>query len=154
MKTRNFEFGDKVFDIRHGWGKVANKFSTSESSIHVLFNDGGRIISYTADGKHSYRDYSPSLSHTEYSIHSTKSEYPKIMEVSDDKVEWYKRVVFMEKKGRFVSWLNAETLEEAEYETMAYSWEHGREVQEHREISMQEIANKFGISVEEVRIKK
>ena len=40
--------------------------------------------------------------------------YPRVMLVSLDKEKWFKRVVFMEKRGVFLAWGKAETLEEAE----------------------------------------
>lgn len=76
------------------------------------------------------------------------------MEVSNCGMEWHKRVVFVEKRGWFIAWINAETFEEAEDEKSTFNWKYAREVQEPREISIQEIADKFGITVEEVRIKK
>ena len=153
MKTKKFKVGDKVFDIRYGWGMVVNDNFSSKYSIYVNFN----VVeshTYTKDGKDSIADINPTLSHTEYSIHSTQSKYPKVMEVSNYGMDWHKRVVFAEKGGRFIAWANAETFEEAEDEKDTYTWEHAREVQEPREISIQEIADKFGIPVEEVRIKK
>ena len=39
--------------------------------------------------------------------------YPRVMLVSDDKIDWKKRVVFMEKKEGFLAWKFVETLEEA-----------------------------------------
>lgn len=153
MKTKEFKVGDKVFDIRYGWGEVVDDGFTKDYPIHVTF-DEGRLDAYTKEGKYDRCQANPILSHTEYSIHSTQSEYPKVMEVSDNRIEWCKRVVFAEKKGRFIAWALAETFEKAEDEVCTHDWGYAREVQEHREISLQEIADKFGIPVEEVRIKK
>lgn len=157
MKTKEFKVGDKVYDIRYGWGKVVDGEVDVEYSdtypISVDYSNHSRRT-YTAEGMEHYTDSSPSLSHTEYSIHSTQSEYPKVMEVSNSGVEWRKRVVFTEKVGRFIAWAQAESFEEAEDEIGTYDWKYAREVQEPREISIQEIADKFGIPVEEVRIKK
>lgn len=153
MKTKEFKVGDKVFDIRYGWGKVVGDKAIGVYSIYVTF-DRERNNTYTKEGKEHYTDSSPSLSHTEYSIHSTQSEYPKVMEVSYSGFKWYKRVVLAKKGEMFIAWMNAETLEEAEDEKDVRTWYLAREVQEHREISIQEIADKFGIPVEEVRIKK
>lgn len=155
MKTKKKLFiGDKVFDIRYGWGRVINRIVEIPKTILYVLFDTDKLVLYTEDDKNFIEDYSPTLSHTEYSIHTTQSKYPKIMEVSDCGKKWLKRVVFMEKGGRFIAWSGAETFEEAEDVTSPYDWEYAREVQEPREISIQEIANKFGIPVEELRIKE
>lgn len=153
MKTKEFKVGDKVYDIRYGWGIVEDDKFSECYSIYVTF-DIERNNTYTKEGKYEIDDINPTLSHTEYSIHSTQSEYPKVMEVSNCGMEWHKRVVFTEKVGRFIAWTQAESFEEAEDEACTHDWKYAREVQEPREISIQEIADKFGISVEEVRIKK
>lgn len=150
MKTKEFKVGDKVYDIRYGWGKVEDNEFAIGYPIYATF-DEGRSVVYTKEGKYEIDDINPILSHTEY---STQSEYPKVMEVSDCGMEWRKRVVFTEKVGKFIAWTRAETFEEAEDEKVTHDWKYAREVQEHREISMQEIADKFGIPVAEVRIKK
>lgn len=151
MKTKEFKVGDKVFDIRHGWGVVVDDEFAEDYSIYAFFDEGEQIDTYTKEGKYDINNINPILSHTEY---STQSEYPKVMEVSIDGMEWHKRVVFAEKGGMFIAWAHAETFEEAEEQTDTYAWKYAREVQEPREISIQEIADKFGIPVEEVRIKK
>lgn len=153
MKTKEFKVDDEVFDPRYGWGRVLLDDFTDDYMnypIHVIFHKG-KSRAYTKDGKDNKADINPILSHTEY---PTQSEYPKVMEVSDCGMEWYKRVVFAEKNGKFIAWLNAKNFKEAKYETSTHVWDYAREIQEPREISLQEIADKFGIPVEEVRIKK
>lgn len=80
--------------------------------------------------------------------------YPRVMEVSSDKVFWKKRVVFMEKNGKFIAWTTAETLEDAEKIERAYCWEYAREIEEVQplELTLTEIAEKYGVS--EVKIKQ
>lgn len=151
MKTKEFKVGDKVFDLRYGWGVVESIIYDDSYPIKVSYMYGKIFTSYEIDGKDLTRSINPILSHTEY---SAQSKYPKVMEVSPNGRVWFKRVVFAEKMGRFIAWSNAETFEEAEDEISTCAWYHVREVQEPREISIQEIADKFGIPVEEVRIKK
>src|SRR5690554_1279010 len=61
----------------------------------------------------------------------TLPEYPKVMEVSDneDFRESLKRVVFMEKKDRFLAWDGATTLEEAEDSIEVIPWLYARDIQ-------------------------
>ena len=68
-------------------------------------------------------------------------EYPKVMMVSNDANLWYKRVVFMEKNGKYIAWHDAKTLEDAEKVLDTYIWSYAKEVEEETtEITIEEIA--------------
>ena len=84
------------------------------------------------------------------------NEYPKVMEVSEDGDSWFKRVVFMEKNGMFLAWNAAESIEEAEHEVYTCSWEFAREIQPATtlELTIDQIAEKFNVSPEQIKIKK
>lgn len=62
--------------------------------------------------------------------------YPRVMLVSANKVEWRKRVVLMEKNGRYLAWNNAETMEEAEIEIDLSAWDYAKEVEEPKEFTI------------------
>ena len=79
--------------------------------------------------------------------------YPRVMLVSDDKITWGKRVVFMEKCGGFLAWGFAETLEEAETKTSTTFWKYAKEI-EPIQVTLEEIAKWKGISKEQIIIKK
>ena len=55
--------------------------------------------------------------------------FPRVMLVSEDGDAWCKRVVFMHKCDRFISWINAETLEESESIYKTTSWRYAKEVE-------------------------
>lgn len=57
-----------------------------------------------------------------------ENKYPKVMEVSHNNRDWHQRVVFMEKNGKFLAWLDAESIEEAEKETLNTTWNYAREI--------------------------
>lgn len=81
------------------------------------------------------------------------------MEVShyESYSEYYKRVVFMEKNGRYISWYGAESLEESEKVTSTSDWKYAREISpkvEEIELTLDEIAEKFNIPVNKLKIKK
>ena len=78
--------------------------------------------------------------------------YPRVMEVSVDNENWFKRVVFMEKNNSFLSWWDAETLEDAEKEMDIECWKYAREIEQPLELTLSEIAEKYGVS--EVKIKQ
>ena len=51
------------------------------------------------------------------------------MLVSYDGEAWYKRVVFMKRCNRYLSWLKAETIEESEGFYEATAWRYAKEVE-------------------------
>ncbi len=86
-----------------------------------------------------------------------KSQYPKVMWVSGDKNfnNKAKRVVFMEKNGKYIAWRGAETLLESEKEHNTTSWQFAKDIEpETVELTMNEIAEKFGVDVKSLKIKK
>ena len=78
--------------------------------------------------------------------------YPRVMLVSGDKINWQKRVVFMEKCGMFLAWGKAETLEEAENITVPVPWKYAREI-EPIEVTLEDIAKWKGVNKEQIIIK-
>ena len=53
------------------------------------------------------------------------------MLVSDDNINWdNQRVVFMEKCGGFLAWINAKTVEEAEKEVGTIFWNYAKDLPE------------------------
>ena len=79
--------------------------------------------------------------------------YPRVMLVSDDKIDWKKRVVFMEKKEGFLAWKYAETLEEAEKIEGTSFWKYTKEL-EYIEVTLEEIAKWKGVHKEQIIIKQ
>jgi len=52
----------------------------------------------------------------------------RVIEVSNDKKYWNKRVLFCIKNGIAICWKNAETLKEAEKSDATISWKYWREI--------------------------
>ena len=75
------------------------------------------------------------------------------MLVSYDGEAWYKRVVFMKKCDMFLSWDNAETIESAEWTYRVAAWRYAKELPEKVELTKAEIAERLGISVDQLVIK-
>lgn len=80
--------------------------------------------------------------------------YPRVMMVSLDEENWFKRVVFMCKNGRYLAWNNAETVEEAEKEMLSTAWLFAKDIEEPKEFTitlsdinskMDDIKKLFGI---------
>ena len=70
MEKQVFQIGDRVFDIRYGWGKVTICADTILYPIGVQFDedDSQEVILYTEDGKVHLGDNKPVLSFTEYTL--------------------------------------------------------------------------------------
>ena len=83
----------------------------------------------------------------------TEKTYPRVMLVSDDGINWSKRVVFMEKCGGFLAWASAKTLEEAENAKDTCHWRYAKEI-EPVEVTLEEIAKWKGTSKEQIIIKQ
>ena len=79
--------------------------------------------------------------------------YRRVMLVSQDKKNWFKRVVFMEKCGGFFAWGGAETFDEAENITHTTFWKYAKAI-EPIEVTFEEIAKWKGVSKELIIIKK
>lgn len=74
----------------------------------------------------------------------------KVMEVSDDRIEWVKKVVFGKKNRYYLTWGRAETINEANERSQVFRWKHARPVK--TKITLQEIAEKFGLDKDEIEI--
>jgi hypothetical protein len=89
-----------------------------------------------------------------------KNTYPKVMMVSQSPIlygGYYKRVVFMEKNGKYLAWRCAETIFDSRNETEVTTWNYAEDIKQEPEpieLTIDEIAEKFGITPEQVKIKK
>lgn len=79
------------------------------------------------------------------------NEYPKVMEVSDCGDIWYKRVVFMEKNGKFLAWAFAGSIEEAESEFDTCAWTFAREIDEPEEMTLEEVCKELGREIKIIK---
>ena len=72
--------------------------------------------------------------------------YPRVMMVSFDSENWFKRVVFMKKCGRYLAWNNAETVEGAEEQIGLSVWRFAKDIEEPKEITitLSDINSKMG----------
>ena len=81
-----------------------------------------------------------------------ENSFPRVMLVSDDGNSWNKRVVFMKKCDKYISWVDAETIEESESIYKAAYWRYAKELNEKVELTKSQIAEKFGIPVDLIEI--
>lgn len=73
-----FKKGDKVFDIRYGWGVVTFvNILAVDWPIEVLFDGEEELTDdYTFDGR-AFINYPPTLSFTEYTLEGFSQERPE-----------------------------------------------------------------------------
>jgi hypothetical protein len=85
-------------------------------------------------------------------------ETERWMMVSNDSINWVKRKVIMTKNGKFIAWIFAENDEALNSVSDATSWDFAKEIDTkiefNLELSLEEIAEKFGVNVEQIKIKK
>jgi len=76
MKNKSvFKVGDKVFDIRYGWGVISEIHEGLEFPISVHFDDDNYDF-YTYDGRITNTSI-PFLSFTEYKLEGFSQERPE-----------------------------------------------------------------------------
>ena len=152
----------EVLDRAHG--RKVIEYWKSRGVVTLLNGDS------TRDGKYYFRYYGVINDKFDcYSMdfvykHNAEiielpTEYPKeekpfpgVMLVSDDGNSWHRRVVFMKRCDRYISWINAETIEESENIYKTTSWRYAKELTEKVEITKSQIADKFGIPIDLIKI--
>jgi hypothetical protein len=142
MTQTQFNVGDKVFDIRFGWGEVI-KITKTEAFYPLLvkfFNRTNLIVSYTGDGMDSTTNINPILSRHEYTINGME---PRMVEVSKNNKTWVKRTI--------IGFDN--DLAVCRYGRGLYhGWEYCREVKQEEtervvELTLQDISEGKGVGV-------
>ena len=91
-----------------------------------------------------------------------KKTYPKVMMVSTypitDDNKGIKRVVFMEKNGKYLAWMDATTLEQAKKETGTTAWRYAKDIESSNiiELTFEDISKGKGVGIDPklIRIKE
>jgi hypothetical protein len=106
----------------------------------------GEDLSFKMNGA-----YVDGLGQVAFTLESTE----RWMMVSNDRNEWQKRKVFSIKNGKFIAWAFYDTDEKVNNSTETTWWEYAKEIEEHQvEVTLEEIAEKFGVNVNQIKIKK
>ncbi len=148
------KIGDKV------WSSITGEYETVIELNHnrycILTEDSkGYQRSYTKTGYYNDHFRMPSLFNTN-PFEQSKSEYPKVMMVSNNKEDWNKRVVFMKKNGMYLAWSNCATFKEAEQEVSITPWEYAKEIEPEQtvELTLEQIAKLANCDVKNLKIVK
>ena len=139
----------KVLNKEHG--KKVIEFFKQYCNTRYLTGDSIGDYYGIIDGKFEVWDIDE-IANAEIIELPEEKTYPRVMLVSLDKEKWFKRVVFMEKRGVFLAWGKAETLEEAENITEPIRWNYAIEL-EPIEVTLEEIAKWKGTTKEQIIIK-
>jgi hypothetical protein len=109
----------------------------------------GEDLSFTLDGS-----YCQGFNQIAFPLEQTE----RWMMVSEDEKVWRKRKVFMTRNDKFIAWSCAENDKEVLNATDATGWEYAKEIETkiefNLELSLEEIAEKFGVNVNQIKIKK
>ena len=130
-------------------------------------NTTGLYLNYSASNKKDYWTGAdtPNLpSHSVKEFLKQENEYPKVMKVSNNPIKTLEdfkyantRVVFIEKCGKFIAWLNADTIEKSENVTSTTAWNYAVDLDWQPEeetkplkLTMEQIAQKFNVEKIEI----
>ena len=149
----------EVIDSEH-WKKVLEYWKSkgidTSRMLGISTKKGGYLCRYygVIDGCFDcYSERQAAENNAEIIELPEENSFPRVMLVSYDGEAWYKRVVFMKKCDMFLSWDNAETIESAEWTYRVASWRYAKELPEKVELTKSEIAEKCGISIDQLLIK-
>lgn len=74
MDKQIFKVGDRVFDIRFGWGEVCHDYNDGDLTVRFTNKDNTFTMLYRPDGKSSSFQEIPLLSFTEYTLQGFSQE--------------------------------------------------------------------------------
>ena len=135
IEVLNKEHGKKVIEYWESKG-VDTKYFVGVCTKESFLGSETRFYG-VIDGKFgNYTEEYVSYCNAEIIELPEEKTYPRVMMVSFNSENWFRRVVFMEKCGRYLAWDNAETVEEAECTYRVASWNYAKEIEEPKEITI------------------
>jgi hypothetical protein len=139
---KEFKVGDEVV-IK---GKIIEISESIDYPIHFSFSFCEEVkFVFTKEGKYSIHHPSPSL------FHAPTTE--RLVEVRDKNSEsWSTRVFCKKIDGLYYTWNEAATFDMAKRSTKLISWKQMREIPTKKKVTLAEIAEKFGVNVDEIEI--
>lgn len=137
--------------------KQGNKRDVSvfEEVIERGKTNGGFDWDETPEGEDFWTDVLADGNHSIFFEKYPKPQYPKVMLVWNcNKSEAKKRVVFMEKCGKYLAWANATTIELAEREIGTVEWMQAEDIEPPtppKKMTVAEITKELGYEIEIVK---
>jgi hypothetical protein len=160
IEVLNEEHGKKVIEYWKSKG-VDTKGLVGDCTKESFLGSELRFYGVIDGEFNNYTEENASYFNAEIIELPEEKPFPRVMLVSDDGDAWNKRVVFMKRCNRYLSWLKAETIEESEGVYEATAWRYAKEVESKpRTITISDLNSKiedikklFGIDNEDVIIK-
>lgn len=142
--------GQKLWDVRYGEVTFIKCSVTNANRypIKCMLRDD-TTKTYTITGKAYSEDLLPALYFS--NPNEQVNEFPRIMQVSDDKILWFKRTVLAYNKDG-----NNHIAFDSTSKKIVTYWRYAEEIQKPviTEYTLEEIASKLGVDVNSIRIKK
>ena len=151
---KDLKVGDSVWTIQCGECEIIYISLKENYPITVKAKNNQAYI-YCLNGNHNKGDHYRSLFRS--NPFEKKEEFtPRWMMVSVCGTSWIKRFVFAYKNGVYISWTKAETDDAVKNEVATINWQYAKEIEEPQpiEVTIEQIAEKFGVSAEQIKIKK
>jgi hypothetical protein len=147
INYEDLKVGQKVWTIHEGYCTVNGLRSVSDFVIKA------GVYFYTKEGFFSLQAHSPSL-FLSNPFEAESQAQERVVEVRQyEDVNWHRRVLITEKRGKFVCWRDAQTIEEINTNHGGTSWNFMRELPIKTILTKTEIAEKFGVDVENLEIR-
>ena len=137
----------------NSYSGILNKEDSDPARFYGADEDGN----FTSRAKNSGRK---TITLEEAKALISETPYPKVMLVWDNDEDYlFKRVVLMEKNGKYIAWNCAETIEESENVFDANFWNFAKDIEQPEEqpiieLTLEEIAKLKGCDVKQLRIKE
>lgn len=146
IKCESFEHGTEIVKFYNDNGFISNLYGGNIGWYYGVFN--GIFTNYFAINSDTKL-----LTLQEAKDLVQENQYPKVMWVSDyEDFSWQsKRVVFMEKNGKFLSWANVETIEDAENVLDVVRWDYAKDIESEEENPLKARIEKLEIELNEIK---
>jgi len=142
IEFSKLKLGQKVWTIQDGYCQIS-----SFKNDDVYYPIVAGYHSYSSDGKRCFKDEAPSL----FLSNPFEDDDERLVEVRQaESDKWVKRVFIAKNRGRFICFSNSETIENSVNSMNLSFWNYMREIQPNLELTLKEIAVKYG--VESVKI--
>jgi hypothetical protein len=145
-----------IENLRNGLCAVRNDGTLEElNRVMKLAFDKDRFLAiYKFYGKEFCNDYTnlPSFSVKEF----LQPEFPRVMMVShfESKESSLKRVVYGKIGNYWYAYKNVDSIDKVTDDSTLLCYKYAKEIEDEIEVTLDQIAEKFGISVDKLKIKK
>ena len=135
IEVLNKEHRKKVIEYWKSRG-VDTKGLVGDCTKESYLNSDLRFYGVIDDEFNNYTEENAYYCNAEIIELPEEKTYPRVMWVSFNEVTWKKRVVFMEKCGKYLAWNKAETIQESESVCGQTAWNYAKDIEEPKEFTI------------------